>query len=128
MTSTENKQEFKIHIWYCKSKGMNLTSTPTPTGFPHLSYHEVAWIPERSKPLRFQLGKMQHPRFGQPPASSPLLPSLWIIYSKTCYKYPLSEIPRSSGTHSPPLAACALLKQCQLAISLQSEPTLLTQH
>lgn len=34
----------------------------------------------------------------------------------------------SLGTHSPSLAACSLLKQCQLAISLQSEAPLLTQH
>ena len=62
---------------------MKLPPPHTPAGFFHLSYRWAARIPGWIKPLRFQLGKNQHPRLGQPPATSPLLPSPWIISSKS---------------------------------------------
>lgn len=66
------------------------------------------------------------------PTSSDLTPpalSVDHLFQEPRYKYPLSEMPCSSSTlSSHPLAACTLLKQCQPAISLQSESTLHTQQ
>lgn len=62
---------------------MRLPPPHTPAGFFHLSDRWAARIPGWIKPLRFQLGKNQHPSLGQPPATSPLLPSPWIISSKS---------------------------------------------
>lgn len=62
---------------------MRLLPPHTPAGFFHLSYRWAARIPGWIKPLRFQLGKNQHPSLGQPPATSPLLPSPRITSSKS---------------------------------------------
>lgn len=78
-----------------------------------------------------EISAWQEPALQAWPTSSNLSPPALSVdhgFQEPSYKYPLSEMPCSSGTLSPnPRAPCTLLKQCQFATSQPSESALHTQ-
>lgn len=82
LTLRRVKAAERISHWLKVRQGEAPPPCP-PASCPHLAHLWAARIPGWTKPLRFQLGKNQHPGLGRPPAASPLLCSPWIIYSKS---------------------------------------------
>lgn len=124
----EGATESRSASMYVKRRN-EMATTSHPSRLLLSSPSPGTWDPRVDQVPEISGWRDPAPGLAQLPAASPLRSSLWIIHSPSpAINIPLVKCPTPQARSPPPPAPCTPHKQCQLAISVQSEPTLHTQH